>query len=232
MTKNIAIYTDTGAGPESITQWKIHFDRLHILYTEILATDILQGALSAYDIFIVTGGADVLYCEKLRGQGVQYIRDFVIHGGHYIGSCAGAYFAHSHIAWHNTTESIVGKRELALFNGTAKGPLHKPYVPTTEQGTIGVSMTLTPDPENIGTATVYLNGGPIMAVDTHTTILGEFSHKRHTYPAIIQKRIGTGKATALSPHIEYSEDFLQNKIPPCRNRQKMWDYILKHIILR
>ncbi len=232
MTKHIAIYTDAGAGANSVQQWIYHFDRLCLPYRKICATDVLNGELSACDICILPGGADIPYCQKLHGQGVQYIRHFVQQGGHFVGSCAGAYFAHSHITWHNGGETIVGKRQLALFNGTATGPLHAPYVVASEQGAVVVPMTLTDDVKNIGTALTYANGAPKMAVDADTLVLAVFGFNNTTYPAIIQKPIGNGTATALSPHIEYSESFLKNKIPPCPNRPRMCDYVLKHIVLK
>ena len=232
MTMSIAIYIDSGANPKGVRQWIHHFKRLGIPYAKVLADDILNESIYAHDILIMPGGADTPYCEKLHGQGVQVIQNFVRQGGRYVGSCAGAYFAHNHITWHNTTESIVANRELALFHGTAKGPLHKPYDPNSEHGALPVPMKLTPDPLKIGTAMVYLNGGPAMAVDTNTTVCAEFVMQNHTYPAIIYKKIEKGDAIALSPHIEYTESFLHKKIPTCPNRQPMWEYIVQHIILK
>ena len=62
----------------------------------VFATDILAGALSSFDAFVMPGGAYLAMqgqLEPLGAEGCRAIRQYVEDGGMYIGSCAGSYDA-------------------------------------------------------------------------------------------------------------------------------------------
>lgn len=69
------------------------------------------------------GGADLPYCKKLNGEGNRRIRQFIEQGGAYLGICAGAYYGCAELNFVGRDYSVNGNRELALFNGIAKGSL-------------------------------------------------------------------------------------------------------------
>ena len=221
-SKHFLIYADTGASADCIGQWKVFFETHQVSYSQCTANDIMQGVLDNADVLIMPGGADLPYCAKLNGIGNQKIKSFVEQGGIYFGICAGAYYAHSAIAWHNTTENITGNRELRFFNATATGPIVKPYNPNTFEGMAFVTVHF-----EEYESTVYYKGGPIMGIDDSTETIATFTHKDKTYPAIIRKAIGHGVVIGMSPHMEYSDVYLSSiNAPLCDNRTPMFSHIM------
>lgn len=62
----------------------------------VFPADIEQGALDAYDAFVMPGGGYLAMkgqLDPLGNSGCRAIRDYVEQGGMYIGSCAGSYCA-------------------------------------------------------------------------------------------------------------------------------------------
>lgn len=62
----------------------------------VFACDILNGALDGFDAFVMPGGgyrAMQGQIDPLGREGARAIRDYVVSGGMYIGSCAGSYDA-------------------------------------------------------------------------------------------------------------------------------------------
>lgn len=220
------IYADAGTSAACISEWQTRFGQMNIKSKLVYADDIRTGVLNHGDGLVIPGGADVEYCGKLNGAGNTAIKDFVRKGGIYIGVCAGAYYAHSRIDWRNSTERIAGERELAFFNGTAEGPLIVPYSPLTNDG-----LTFVPIHYKGGTARVYYKGGPVMSVCETTAVTAYFMFEDKKYPAVIRRNIGKGLAAALSPHIEYTDEYLQSiHAPPCPHRSSMFFDIMEDIL--
>lgn len=62
----------------------------------VFAEDIIDGALEAFDAFVMPGGGYLAMqgqLDPLGAAGCSAIRDYVERGGMYIGSCAGSYDA-------------------------------------------------------------------------------------------------------------------------------------------
>ena len=77
-------------------------------------------------ILVMPGGRDKPYQEDLAGEGVEAIKEFVSGGGHYLGICAGAYFASDRVVFEKGTEMEVDEeRDLKFFPGTAYGTIFK-----------------------------------------------------------------------------------------------------------
>ena len=77
-------------------------------------------------ILVMPGGRDKPYQECLGGEGVEAIKEFVGGGGHYLGICAGAYFASARVVFEKGTEMEVDEeRDLRFFPGTTYGTLFK-----------------------------------------------------------------------------------------------------------
>lgn len=126
----IAVYNDEGVGTLGVTAlFNKAAEKLsavsHGLGTfrvsPISAEQILQGNLNHYHALIVGGGADLPYLHALGQVGCEKIVQFVAQGGHYLGICAGAYFACNHIDFTGKNSRIIGERYLKFFSGCGKG---------------------------------------------------------------------------------------------------------------
>ncbi len=219
------LYSDKGVDQDGLSEWCIFFKKHKLSYVLCNANDIVKGALKGGDCLIISGGADLPYCESLNGLGNDKILSFVQSGGVYFGVCAGAYYAHREIDWKNTTESIAGNRELSFFDGVASGPLKKPYNPNKNEGGVFVKVTY-----NDVNEIAYYIGGPVMAVDRYTKVLATFEYDSNEYPAIMCKDIGAGRVIGMSPHMEYSNAYLEKYTPPlCENRETLFYNIMQDL---
>ncbi|WP_448381769.1 BPL-N domain-containing protein [Desulfosoma sp.] len=59
-------------------------------YRPLRAADIREGALAGYGVLIVPGGWAAHKARALGSEGLEKIRQFVVHGGAYVGFCGGA----------------------------------------------------------------------------------------------------------------------------------------------
>ena len=205
--------------------------------------DILSGCLNpAIQLFVMPGGADLYYCEKLNGAGNARIRAYVEQGGSYLGVCAGAYYGCAALDWAaNSVAPINGARELGFYDGVASGPLPD----LMEDGTIekswrGVAALAYDDgAARIETAALY-EGGPVFTGGS-ATILARYADGR---AAIVECRTGKGKAILSGPHIEImtpplyahrNESFAYEKkitaalAPHLATRQALWAAVLDRL---
>ena len=145
----------------------------------INAQDIIEkDILSTCSLFVMPGGADKPYCAELNGKGNEKIKKYISSGGSYLGICAGSYYASSAILFdENGPDYISEKRELSFYQGIARGPLFKQFVPGTENGIAAVNVTILDDHFNHmkknqkdkkkkQTITLYYNGGPIFCYES------------------------------------------------------------------
>lgn len=206
----VFIYKDAGVSDACFAQWEARFSQRGIVYKSIDADSITRGGLEHAAFFVLPGGADLPYCEKLNGAGNRALRAFVEGGGVFVGVCAGAYYMHEAVRWNNprpdgTHEVIEGARELAFFQGAARGPL-RPYQAQSERGAV-----LVPVHSGNLRAWAYYNGGPVMSGmsgDPEAEVTAWFEYEGLEYPAVMLGRVGRGRAVALAVHLEYTEDAL------------------------
>lgn len=102
---------------------------------ELNRAELGIGDARSYRALIAPGGWSWYREEALTPAGEEGIRGFVRSGGHYVGFCAGAYWAAKRIIWadqasgprmaYSRPEDYSGRYDykLALFPGDAKGPL-------------------------------------------------------------------------------------------------------------
>lgn len=169
------------------------------------AEDIINGCLTSdITLFVMPGGADLAYCEKLNGTGNSAIRSYVEQGGTYLGICAGAYYACRRIEWakEDPVYSICQDRELGLFKGTAIGPIYD----WLEDGDITRSW------DNValletgkGTSSALYSAGPIFIpdADSNHTVLASYKTLVNTPAALVTIPVGKGRALLSSCHIEF-----------------------------
>ncbi|MEY3949973.1 MAG: hypothetical protein RJB43_1328 [Verrucomicrobiota bacterium] len=96
----VAVYDDKGATGKGIPSVEaILGQTADIKVTRLKGADIAAGALKGYDLVMFTGGSGSAEAAGLGEKGREEVRDFVSHGGGYVGICAGAYLACSGFEW-------------------------------------------------------------------------------------------------------------------------------------
>lgn len=161
------------------------------------AGDIKSGVLNDdVRLFVMPGGADLYYCEKLNGAGNDAIRQYVESGGRYLGICAGAYYACHDIEWaKGTGQDICGPRELAFYEGTATGPLYH-LMQDIDGSWLGAADIVY---DGAATAVSYAAGPYFSEPADNTAVLARYSTGE---PAIIELAVGKGRAILSGLHIE------------------------------
>lgn len=172
----------------------------------VMADDVIEGKVfKKAQMFVMPGGADRFFQEKLQGQGNQNLKDFVESGGYYLGFCAGAYYACRSLLFRGAEYDVIDTRDLVFFPGRAEGALNhymhnKPYDLSTHTKTI-VPITLEGIPKCV--CPVYYHGGPafISQGDTRQDfrVLGYFPQGER---AIVSGSVKHGKYFLSSVHFE------------------------------
>ena len=207
MKKNIAIYQDLGVGDFSLFSAR-HFFKNHYV-TTLSSKDIISGVLTdEIDIFVMPGGADIPYCEKLNGKGNKAIRHYVEQGGLYLGLCAGAYYGCAAIEFQkDTATGICDKRELGFFDGTGIGCL--PDL-TGERYKGDDSKAIMTDILIKGESyRCYYSGGCYFKPDNDSYIeIARYENLDNNPLAIIEQKIGKGRALLSGVHFEVDSSCL------------------------
>lgn len=200
---------------------------LGVPFTLVDAEDIRCGGLDGQAVFIMPGGADLYFCEKLNGEGNGAIRRFVEAGGCYIGICAGAYYACSRLDWGRG--NISGRRELAFIDCTATGPISD----FIQDGDIEKSWfgSVALKTEDTSFQTLYAAGPQFENLEQGVEILARYDGYG---PAVIRKAIGRGSAILSSPHIEVMADHFaagryRHLSPHADHEKKIASMLLPHL---
>ncbi len=200
-----------------------HFGNDNVAYCD--AHGIMNRALNSdVKLFVMPGGADLYYCEKLNGEGNARIGAWVEAGGTWLGFCAGAYYACDSIEWaRDTDHRICGARELGFLPSTAKGPV----LSFIEDGDVRKSRlaatALRWDDGRTAVEThVCYEGGPVFGEDSGT-VLARYTGLDHAPPAIVETKVGRGRAILSSPHAERLPADLRKTLYRHRNSSYEWD---------
>jgi glutamine amidotransferase-like uncharacterized protein len=176
------------------------------------AADIVRGCLDqSVTLFVMPGGADLYYCEKLNGAGNQAIRSYVAQGGTYLGICAGAYYGCRRIEWakNRADQALASDRELGFFSGTATGPIDS--MMKNQSAPFGVAFLTT----RHGPMTALYTGGPFFVPDEeekeNIRILAEYDLPGKPI-AIFETGIDCGLAIFCGPHIESTPEYIEKTI--------------------
>lgn len=131
----VRVYHDEGTGEFSrgcLTYALARAFAGRAVVERILAKDIVASDDWHAETVLLAfpGGADRPYMDRLDGPGNASILRYLEGGGAFLGVCAGAYYASARVAFEPSTQgAITGVRELALFQGTARGSLHELAAP-------------------------------------------------------------------------------------------------------
>jgi glutamine amidotransferase-like uncharacterized protein len=209
------VYSDKGVSAESLTQ-TLH--TLHSLYDKkysikTLNADAVMRGKWRKDaaLFVMPGGADIPYDKALHGQGNLQINHYVTHGGAYLGLCAGGYYASRQIEFAlGTPLEVTGTRELAFFEGIARGPALAPYSYNSNNGARAARLMLSNN--QLEQATVFYNGGPQFTANPlqkNLSVLARYQDLPTHPAAIVKIKVGTGTAILSGVHFEYDPALLE-----------------------
>jgi glutamine amidotransferase-like uncharacterized protein len=200
------------------------------------AADILDGMLTGdIKLFVMPGGADLYYAEKLNGAGNKAIRKYVEEGGVYLGICAGAYYGCAALQWAaGTDQHIGGPRELAFFPGTAVGPI----LDLIEEGDITKSWRAAPeitwDDDKAALEThVFYEAGPVFVPSgdhDDYKVLARYSTLPGKPIAIVECSVGTGKAILCGPHPDSTASDLERRLYRHRDPSYEWNESVAHAL--
>lgn len=224
MIKNIIyIYKDDGVSRESLLQiiltLKQYCKKSYVIKT--INANAIKNAqwLKNAILFIMPGGADLLYAKKLNGAGNAKIKQYVKRGGSYLGICAGSYYASSYVEFDKQGDlAVLGDRELKFFDGKVIGPILASYSYDTQSGSRAAKIS-TAFPDLSETFVFYNGGGYFENAESHSNIqiIASYQNK---LPAIIYIKYGKGQVILSGVHFEYNADllnykdqYLQNVIP-------------------
>ncbi|MGD9638051.1 MAG: BPL-N domain-containing protein [Alphaproteobacteria bacterium] len=219
LKKYVYIYRDEGADPffvsclsQEITKEVRDFVGIRFINAEKLINnpEILNDAAA----FVMPGGHDTGYAKKLNGIGNQVIKDYVRHGGSYIGFCAGAYYACKNIEYaKGEKKEILSERELGFFNGKAEGPVaNLDELPAQKFPASAAKVEL----ENGETTNIYYQEGPSFEAQSsnnnqnHSVIASYLTKDGDKKNAAIECQYGQGRAVLCGFHPEVSgKNFLE-----------------------
>ncbi len=196
------------------------------------ADEVRGGRLQAGDVavFVLPGGADVYYVEKLEGEGNRQIRSYVESGGRYLGICGGAYYAARSIAYaKGSAHEVAGPRALGFFPGLAVGPVGE-SAPLDREGfppprILGLLDPMSPEPI---AAAVYWGGpafvthDPVSEIGPVVEVLARYDTPEtdRPLPAIVRCAVGRGRAVLCGIHPEITPNDLENMDYACEDTSR------------
>lgn len=204
--KKIALYNDIGVSTLSLHATQQYFQNNTV---ELLtAEDIYNNKLdNSFDLFIMPGGRDRPYHQKLSGTGNQNILKYVEAGGTYLGICAGAYYGCRTIEFQKETkQAICEDRECAFFEGTAVGCLSEISGILYNEKLSSASATSVTI-QNQSYNTLYWGGCYFIGPIDQEYIIATYDSSKNR-PAIIYQNMRKGKAILSGVHFEINHDFL------------------------
>lgn len=214
--KKIYVYKDEGVSKSrlAIKNFLI-FSQSKYDIEDITAKEIIEGHWKKTAVcLIIPGGADIPYCKKLNGRGNQLIREFVENGGVYIGICAGGYYASSYIEFDKGGSlEVVGERELKFYPERMIGPLLASYRYNSEEGAKIAHLKFETGKLKGQRARVYFNGGGYFKNSEklkNVKVIATYQNKGFkNKPAIVECKIGKGKAILTGVHPEIFSEYLE-----------------------
>lgn len=212
MVKPVYIYCDEGVSEVGVQSLLLAIE-LHLQCKAFLikAEQIIQGKLNDGCLLIMPGGADLPYCKKLNGEGNRRIRRFIEQGGAYLGICAGAYYGCAELDFIGSNYTVKGSRELALFDGVAKGSLPKfsngKLYDEKSGSKAMIEITFAEGEKSI----VYYHGGCRFEPNP-TAIYNPLAYYPDGSLAIVEGYLGLGYYLLSGVHFELQAAIYQQKI--------------------
>jgi len=223
----VGIYVGSGAS-HSWTWFVDIFDRKGIYSVSFFdETAIAAGALDAIDVFFISGGDTFAIAEGLGSTGAAKLEAFILNGGAYIGSCAGAYLPLKSSLYPlnqfnlvtsritNLTKNLPAPKQLAEKFCTEYGCQYV-FHPVREEVRVHIVGGFSCTGKEMR-APLY--GGPAMTASDDIEVLAHYSgftdrteflvdreiaeQTLINNVAIARKRLGQGVLYLLGPHFEH-----------------------------
>lgn len=198
----ILIYADSGVSQDCILALQDYFkDKAKLVFAEdIIKTDWLD--LDSTQLLIMPGGKSKPFYEKLGNTGNQNIINFVKSGGNYLGLCAGAYYASAQTIFaKNLPLEIILSGELNFFPGEAIGPVFNPEKFAYQSEAGADILTIQFGSEQY---CIYNNGGCYFKDPENFSNISVLATYENNLAAIIECKVGKGKAILCGAHPELS----------------------------
>jgi len=226
----IHIFNGSGASKSGPKLLKVAFEKAGFETKFINHNDIRQGIEQSECSLICFGGQSVGgFKEGLGEKGIKNIISYVHNGGHFLGVCAGAYFAMDHIRFTGQTylQQIYKKRDtgLGLIPGTAYGSLqlHRGRYFSGFTDSLSIIPIYPADQKDQSFYNAAYWGGPTLNVDTNnpnievlaTTIGPSPRNKEFTVAAKANVGDKGGTATAVSFHFEIDHINVEEWVLKC-----------------
>ncbi|MEK6258992.1 MAG: BPL-N domain-containing protein [Planctomycetota bacterium] len=205
-----------------------------IEWQRVNALSVRNGILHDFNVLLVPGGSGRLKAEDLGDGGRTMIREFVNHGGGYVGICGGAFLATSGYDWG------LGLIDAATLTGMIEcGQEGARSAAARGSGVVSVEFSGLSKgvfAESLSPESVQYSSGPIfrrgirselpafVVLAWFRTEVYECPSQRGTMvntPAIIASKFGKGTVLLFSPHPETSphlEHVVIDAITGCGDR--------------
>ncbi|HWB00014.1 MAG TPA: BPL-N domain-containing protein [Pirellulales bacterium] len=197
----VAIYTiNQDSDPKS---YKLLHARDDLRVTYLRGFDIRAGRLDDFDLLFVPGGSASKQARFMEEEGREKVREFVRHGGGYMGICAGGYLATCSYDWglNILDAKTVDREHWARGIGTVEIELSRPAQSLFES--------------NLQRVLIHYGNGPILApaendqipdFEVLATYRSEVTKKNvpggvmPDTPAAVRSTYGKGRVIVFSCH--------------------------------
>lgn len=216
--RDIVVYVDHGVSGESLRQVVKSFQKeidpnFHTLKRKDARQIISEAWEKETALLVIPGGRDVFYHSALDGIGTHKIRKFIENGGSYLGLCAGAYFASGEIEFEKGGRlEVCAKRSMQLYPGLAVGPAYGPGKYSYEEGYTDQGLEAAHISWEDEECFAYFNGGCYFDSPErydNVQILSSYLNLEERLAAIIECKIGKGKALLSGVHIEFNPAYIK-----------------------
>lgn len=212
---DILVYVDEGVSAEALRQTVKSLQKeIDPHAHQLVRTSAKQLISSDWEqrtaLVVVPGGRDRYYHSSLNGKGSEKLRRFVEGGGSYLGLCAGAYFAAESIEFEKGGKlQVCAMRSMKLYPGAAIGPAYGlgKYCEESDRGVEAAHISW-----NGAECFAYFNGGCYFDRPNeyaNVRVLSSYLNLDGCPAAIVECRVGKGKALLSGVHIEYNSALLK-----------------------
>jgi len=201
----IALYSDRGCWEESVQSAEKMFQWMGCMVRLVNADYINNQGLDNFSILCVPGGDMYQYAQDISAGGKENIKNFLRHGGGYIGICGGAYFASEQVIWRGNRLSMT---PLGIFPGTAEGPITE-IAPYPDHAMCKVNMVARMHPitqSETDSAWMLYYWGPMLVSDRKANVVVLGRYDTTDQPVMLGFEYGLGRVFLIGTHPEIEED--------------------------
>jgi len=199
---DIALFAGDGASAISIEAAMNMFQWLGYSVS-LVKSETFNNDINHFRLLCFPGGDMYHYARSISSTGKENIRNFIRHGGGYIGICGGAYFASQRVIWQGVELPMT---PLGLFPGTSQGPIDviASYPNCTMCKVIIVNWLHPITQSSQSSEWILYCYGPAFIPSTPVDILARYEISN--LPAMLASDYGQGRIFLIGLHPEIEED--------------------------